>query len=327
MEQDFHLSDTFEDFARRVRSRERASQEVDNPDRNPAQGRSLGVRFAGVSTDADTDQDRRSDRDRFSPSEFATRPGNPAMGYSANALPGGDDGRSRELRDRQQIRDAITRHTRDDEGGNRRAMLSRFERPRPTDPLSDEPARTLQRRLRESEAEVTRALHALDQWGELDGSIGRDADPTQSRIHRFGETLRRRRVPSFSFGGNEGQSLSGGGSSTNPRQARRSPSPPSLAARQLNRQARFARAQGRYRELGGELPGEVGSRNPPRTRGFSDLSVLRHLDFAASRHGRHREVEEHLRPRRGVRHGDDFFQFPAFHGSRSVGDYMVSFPR
>ena len=173
-------------------------------------------------------------------------------------------------RDREQLRDAISRRSRDDEDA-RRALshLGRAPSIVARDPLSLETTRNLQRRLRESEVEVSRALRALDQWGELEGSSERDVDPTQSRMHRFGETMRRRRVPpAFHFAPTpvDNDSFSGVGSSSTPRQGRRSPSPPSAAARLQSRQARFARAQGRFRELSADVFGESRTRGPFASR-------------------------------------------------------------
>jgi hypothetical protein len=172
-------------------------------------------------------------------------------------------------REREQLHGAIGRHSRDDEDARR--ALSRLGRSdlSSRDPWSEETARNLERRLRESEVDMSRALRALDQWGELEGSLEPDVDPTQSRMHRFGETMRRRRVPpAFNFSATtmEDDSLSGTGSSRTTRQGRRSPSPPSAAARLQSRQARFARAQGRFRELSGETAGEHRARGPFASR-------------------------------------------------------------
>jgi hypothetical protein len=193
-------------------------------------------------------------------------------------------------RERERLRDTISRRSRDDEDA-RRALsnLGRSPNSISGDAMS---TRNLQRRLRESEVDVSRALRALDQWGELEGSSERDVDPAQSRMHRFGETMRRRRVPPpFNFASTAADNDSSGlASSSAARQRRRSPSPPSAAARLQSRQARFARAQGRFRELPGDMFGE--SRTPG--------SFASRLDMFG-----------------GSRMTSRFL-------SRSLGDYMVS---
>lgn len=193
--------------------------------------------------------------------------------------------------DREQLREAIIRRSRDDEDA-RRALshLGRSAIDIARDPMSHETTRNLQRRLRESEVEMSRALRALDQWGELEGSSERDVDVTQSRMNRFGETMRRRRLPpAFHFATSpvNNDSISGVGSSSSARQGRRSPSP---VARLQSRQARFARAQGRFRELSADVFGESRTRGPFVSR----------LDMLG-----------------GSRMSSRFL-------SRSLGDYMVS---
>ena len=172
-------------------------------------------------------------------------------------------------RDREQLRDAISRHSRDDEDARRALSRSGRSNLSSRDPWSEESARNLERRLRESEVDMSRALRALDQWGELEGSSEPDIEPTQSRMHRFGETMRRRRGGlSFNFSAATvgSHSSSGAGSSSAGMRERRSPSPTSAAARLQSRQARFARAQGRYRELSGETSSESRARGPFASR-------------------------------------------------------------
>ncbi|GJJ12956.1 hypothetical protein Clacol_007203 [Clathrus columnatus] len=131
-----------------------------------------------------------------------------------------------------------------------RGFLSRYDgtsgHSDPFAPFTDATTR-LQRRLRESEAEVGRALRALDQWGEIEQ---RDLEPTESYMHRFGE--RRRRLSSF-FSSTPTPNWDTAGLNLSQMQQdnrpeRRSPSPTTLSVRQQARQARFARAQSRYRE-------------------------------------------------------------------------------
>ncbi|KAF8586789.1 hypothetical protein K439DRAFT_919763 [Ramaria rubella] len=136
-------------------------------------------------------------------------------------------------RDREQLREAISRRSRDDEDSRR--PLSRLGRTRSVnsrDLMLDETTQILQRRLRESEVDPSRALRALDQWGELEGAGERDLGPSQSHIHRFGETMRQRRVPpAFAFGSMAMSDNSvSGASSSNSREVRRSPSPPGSTA-------------------------------------------------------------------------------------------------
>lgn len=178
-----------------------------------------------------------------------------------------DDTSTSVSRERQQLRDIISRRTRDEELGSR-GFLSRYDRVSgqsdPFAPFADATAR-LQRRLRESEAEVDRALRALDQWGDLEQ---RDIDPAQSYMHRFGE--RRRRLSFF----NITPASDWDTTRSNPpqtqqdyRQERRSPSPTTLSVRQQARQARFARAQTRYRE-GSDLFGERRTRSRFELRAY-----------------------------------------------------------
>lgn len=171
-----------------------------------------------------------------------------------------DDTSTSVSRERQQLRDIISRRIRDEELGPR-GFLPRLDRSSTQSdlfmPLADASAR-LQRRLRESEAQVDRALRALDQWGELEQ---RDIEPSQSYMHRFGE---RRRLSSFlnstaSTTASDWDNNTGLNSfqahQEQHRAERRSPSPTTLNIRQQMRQARFARAQNRYRE-GSDLFGE-----------------------------------------------------------------------
>lgn len=276
--------------------------------------------FRFENSSGDTRQHRRSQHRRAA--EFAEEPVVPPrpVNMPFDLLPESETLRA--ARERTQLREAIGRRGRQDEVNPHRLVPSTFERTRSLihrDPLSDEHTRTLQRRLRESEAEMSRALQALDRWGELEATTEHESDTAPSRLHRLGETFRRGRLSSgFPFASNnettfpeESSSMSGD------RPPRRSPSPLGTATRHQVMQTRWARAQSRFRELG-ETQGEHPPR-PPRSRNAF-------LDFAALRANRVSQLEEYFRPRPRRRHIDDF-HFP-FHpplGTRNLGDYVVSF--
>jgi hypothetical protein len=235
---------------------------------------------------------------------------------------------NRATRDRQQLRDAIGRRGRQNDIDTNRLFPSTFERTRNLihrDLLSsDERRSTLERRLR-SEADSSRAFQAVDQqgqvpwgdvpWEELGGTeqtVEQEPDTLLPQMHR----RRRRLSNAFTFVHNNGvsQHPPGGNASPASRLHRRSPSPMSASATS-RQQSRLARVQSRFREL----TDTHGEHLPRSSRSRSGL-----FDFSSIRAGRHRELEEYLRPRRlGAGNGlvDDFhYGF----GRHSLGDYMVS---